>query len=202
MHSGQLLDLIRKRCSTRRFRPEPLAPEDTRKILEAARLAPSSCNTQPWHIVAVDDRTIIGELAGAAPAGTKVNRFIKDAGMIFVLCSTPHALVHRAASWIGRDCHRLDLGIAGEHMVLMATALGYGSCWIGWFSEEKVRRLVNVPAGVGIMALLAVGRPAAGPEPAGGLPVKRRKPLAEICSGNRFGQPAQFFSQGEDHEAD
>jgi nitroreductase len=189
MNPTELDRLMRCRRSVRQYERRSVEPDKIRRILDSARIAPSSCNIQPWHIVVADQPSLIAELALAAPVGTRVNKWMADAGAVFVLCAKPHPLVHNAAQWIDRDCHRLDMGIAGEHMALMATALGLGSCWIGWFSEGKVRSLLDVPAEYQILGLLVVGY-AAGDirmeEPAE--VDRRRKRLGEIASHNRFGE--------------
>lgn len=194
MNPDSLLQLMRDRLSVRRYASRRVGPEDIARILEAARVSPSSCNTQPWHIIVVDRPELVAELSLCAPVGTRINRWLETAPLVFVLCGAPHPLVHRAAGWIGHDCHRLDVGIAGQQMCLMACALGLGSCWIGWFAEGKIRRLLDVPDSLNILALLAVGYPAG--EPAGEGPdeedagefQKKRKTLAEITSFNRYGQ--------------
>ena len=188
MTPQELDHLMRCRRSVRQYERRELEPGQVRWILESARIAPSSCNIQPWHIVVADQPDLVRELSLAAPMGTRVNKWMADAGAVFVLCAKPHPLVHSAAQWIDRDCHRLDIGIAGEHMALMATALGLGSCWIGWFSEGKVRSLLAVPAEYQILGLLVVGYPAGGVDLAEPADVnRRRKRMAEIASRNRFG---------------
>lgn len=187
MEGGDFLELVRCRRSLREFDPRPVEREKILTMLEAARLAPSSCNTQPWRIVVVEEKGLIGELSRCAPVGTRVNRWMESAPLVFVLCAAPHAIIHRAAGLVESDCHELDLGIAGEHLCLMATALGLGSCWIGWFSEPSVRRLLSIPRGVRVKALIPVGYPPAGVDLAvSAHPEARRKNLTEIAWINRF----------------
>ncbi|MBN2432143.1 MAG: nitroreductase family protein [Acidobacteria bacterium] len=184
------LDLLRRRRSVRSYRPQTVEPEKVALILEAARLAPSACNQQPWHIVTVDRPALIREMALCAPAGTRINKWMADAPLVFVLCGRPHPLIHQAAQWIDKDCHRLDVAIAGEHMCLMATELSLGSCWIGWFSEKKIRRLLHIPPAYTILALLVAGYPDEGirlDEPVDH--DLRRKQLVEIVSWNDFRAP-------------
>lgn len=202
MDATGLMDLIRARRSVRRYDGRPVERDKVRLMLEAVRLAPSSCNTQPWRVVVVDRPEAIGKLAGCAPAGTRVNRWMATAPLVFVLCARPHTVVHKAARLVGSDCHPLDMGIAGEHLCLMAAALDLGSCWIGWFSPRPVRRLLGIPRAVKIHALIPVGYPAGGEgairsgdgetgpavwgeEPAAGRG-PRRNPLGEIAWMNRY----------------
>jgi nitroreductase len=180
--------LLRCRRSVRRFDGRPVEPEKLELLLRAAQWAPSSCNLQPWHVVVADRPDLVQALATAAPVGTRVNKWMDTAPVVLALCAKPHPLVHQAAGWIDRDCHRLDIGILGEHICLMATALGLGSCWIGWFSEGKVRELLAVPESHRILALVVIGYPGDGIRLDEPVEVeRRRKPLAEIVSRNRFG---------------
>lgn len=202
MDATGLMDLIRARRSVRLYDDRPVERDKLRLMLEAARLAPSSCNSQPWRLVVVDRPELIGKLAECAPAGTRVNRWMATAPLVFVLCARPHTFVHKAARLVGSDCHPLDMGIAGEHLCLMAAALGLGSCWIGWFSPRPVRRLLGIPRAVEISALIPVGYPAgggkvdhpgpgeAGPAEAGEGPAAgrgpRRNALGDIAWMNRY----------------
>ena len=113
MQSEALLDLIKRRRSVRRYDSRPVENEKILLLLEAIRLAPSSCNIQPWRVVVVDDGEMIRRLSYCAPIGTRVNRWMETAPLVFVLCADPHAVLHRAAGWVGSDCHDLDIGIAG-----------------------------------------------------------------------------------------
>ncbi len=189
MDGDLLLGLIRKRRSVRRYAARPIETEKMRRILEAGRLAPSSCNKQPWHFVAVTDARMIWALSRCAPVGSRVNKWMETAPLVVVICANPHPVIHKAAQWIERDCHKIDIGIAGQQMDLMAAAMGLGSCWIGWFSENKVKKLLNVPEAMEVAAMLVIGYPEADPdsgEPSP--PEKRRKRFDEIVSFNHFGE--------------
>ncbi len=99
--------------------------------------------------------------------------FIADAGAVIACLSDPSA----------SRKHALDTMIAGEHIVLAATALGYGTCWIGAFDPDEVKRLLRVPEDLNVVALIAVGIP--GEEP----PPRPRKRLEEIVSSEEYGRP-------------
>ncbi len=151
---------MKKRKSVRNYkRGVKIEDEKLLKILDSARMSPSSCNTQPWHIVLVRDEKIKEELSKCALKGTRINKWMVDADLIVVLCGKPHPILHRGAKLLDRDCHKLDVAIAGEHMVLTATELGIGSCWIGWFSEKKVRKLLNIPSNVTVVSMITFGYP-------------------------------------------
>jgi nitroreductase len=156
-----VLEAIRTRRSIRKYRPEPIPDEKLETILEAARLAPSAANRQPWRFVVVEDRERRKALAKAANDQT----FIGDAGAIVVAIGDPE----KSARW-----HEKDTMIALEHVVLAATALGYGTCWIGAFDEDAVKSLLKIPAKMKVVALLPIGMPDEKPAP------RRRRELSEI----------------------
>jgi len=165
-----VLEAIRSRRSIRKFRPELIPDEKLKMILEAGRLAPSAGNRQPWLFVVVKDPERKKALAKAADNQT----FIADAGAIIAALGDPEA----SPRWFGRDPM-----IAIEHMVLAATGLGYGTCWIGAFNEEKVKSLLRIPEELKVIALLPIGFPDESPL------AKPRKPLKEIVFLNEFGKP-------------
>ena len=156
-----VLETIRIRRSIRKYRPEPIPDEKLKTILEAARLAPSAANRQPWRFVVVEDRERKKALAKAANDQT----FLGDAGAIVAAISDPE----KSARW-----HEKDTMIALEHLVLAATALGYGTCWIGAFNEDAVKDLLNIPAKMKVVALLPIGIPDEKPAPG------RKRELSEI----------------------
>lgn len=176
-----VLDIIKKRQSIRKYLSRPVEEEKLRSILEAARLAPSSSNSQPWHFIVVKDKDMIKRIVNAVPLGvTAINKFIGQAPIIIVGCVTP-GMFHKITSLLGRENHVIDVSIAMEHMVLEAEELGLGTCWIGWFDEGKIKQLLNVPRAAKVVAMLALGYPAEG-----GAHATTRKSLEEICSTDRY----------------
>lgn len=156
-----VLGAIRVRRSIRKYKPEPIPEAKLETILEAGRLAPSAGNRQPWRFVVVQQRERMKALAKAANDQT----FLGDAGAIVVAACDPE----KSARW-----HEKDTMIAVEHMVLAATALGYGTCWIGAFNEEEVKKLLKIPAEMKVVALLPIGVPDEKPAP------RLRKKLSEV----------------------
>lgn len=155
-----LMRIIQCRRSVRKYDSKPISDEALRQIVEAARLAPSSNNTQPWRFIAVTDAKTREALSEATPTGVPASaRFIAKAPLILVCCAKPHLLLHRAAGGLGKDYHAVDVAIAVEHLVLAATALGIGTCWVGWFSEKKVREILEIPSSVKVVALIPLGYP-------------------------------------------
>lgn len=129
-------EVVEKRRSIRKFKPNKIAEEDLKKILEAGRLAPSGGNRQPWYFIVMQN----SERKKALSIAANNQSFIADANVLIVALSVPSAqttkLPYKLSST--RIPHKQDPMIAIEHMVLAATALGYGSCWIGAFNEPKI----------------------------------------------------------------
>lgn len=185
---SNVLEIIEKRRSVRDFSDKSIEREKLELILEAARLAPSSCNSQPWKFIVVDDKELLKKVAKAQPTGTPINKFLVDAAAIVVCVDEPKLVVHKTAGILNRDNQRIDVGIAMEHMVLVAAELGIGSCWIGWFSERQIRKLLDIPRGKTVSVLLALGYPK-GEDTAdgiGGVKPRPRKDIGEIVSYNSY----------------
>ncbi|SPE62282.1 Nitroreductase [Verrucomicrobia bacterium] len=172
-------DAIARRVSCRAYQPSPVPQAQLMQILEAARLAPSACNEQPWRFALVRDldlrRRIVQD--GFLP-GIKMTWAI-EAPVHVVIGMERSFVTHRlAASVSGVDYPWVDIGIAGEHLVLAATELGLGTCWIGWIKPRVVGRIVGWPASVKPVVVITVGY-ACEPNEAP-VPASRRKPLAEL----------------------
>lgn len=155
---GSVFEVIKKRRSVRRFGRKEVENEKLRVILESARLAPSSENSQPWHFVVVKCRETIRRLAEAVPIGPKsINRWLKTAPLIIAACARPAPILHRMGQIIDKDYHRIDVAIAVEHMVLTATDLGLDGCIVGWFGRRRARKILNLPLSMEVVLLLALG---------------------------------------------
>jgi len=154
-----LLDLIKHRRSVRNFLDKPVEREKILTCLEAARLAPSACNSQPWKFIVVDDIKLKDKLCRAAFGGVySINRFCKAAPVIVVVVSEKSKFYARIGGMLrGTKYYLIDIGIAAEHFVLQAEELGLGTCWIGWFNEGAVKKILNVPQQKKIDILLALG---------------------------------------------
>lgn len=180
-----LMDAISDRRSVRIYDPEkPVEKEKLESIIEAARLAPSSNNTQPWHFIVVTDAELREKLSLAAPVGAATNKWMKNAPAIIVCCGKPNAILHKAVGQVlDKDFFKMDVAIAVEHMVLRARDLDLGTCWVGWFDERKVRRILRVPSSYKILALLPIGYPK-GEWPK----AKKRNSFDDIVSWEKFGK--------------
>jgi len=156
-----VFEAIKVRRSIRKYKPELIPDAKLEIILDAARLAPSAANRQPWRFVVVQNADRKKTLAEVADNQT----FMNDAAAIVVAVGDPEV----STRW-----HEKDTMIALEHMVLAATALGYGTCWIGAFDEDAVKRLLKIPTKMKVVALLPIGVP--GEKPAS----RPRKAIPEI----------------------
>ncbi len=159
---------IRTRRSVRQYSQDAIPEEKLKKVLEAGRLAPSAHNDQPWQFIVVKDEDKKKRLAEAA-AGQS---FIADAPAIIVgLALHPEQVMS-----CGVPSYAVNLAIALDHMTLAAVEQGLGTCWIGAFSQEEVKRILDISGDHKIVALLPCGFPADEPLP------KTRKSLNEIVS--------------------
>ena len=153
------LELLKRRKSVREFLDRPVEREKIMTCLEAARLAPSACNSQPWKFIVVDDEQLRNKLCGAAFGGIySMNSFCKTAPVMVVVISEKSKFVARIGGMFrGTKYYLIDIGIAVEHFVLQAEDSGLGTCWIGWFNERAVKSILNVPQNKKIDILIAVG---------------------------------------------
>jgi nitroreductase len=164
------LELARSRFSCRVFAPTPLTRPQIESLLEAARWAPNGGNLQPWRFVVVQSPTLRRGLAAAAYS----QRFIGDAPAVIVACALPEVSgLHYGER--GRTLYCLqDTAAAVQTILLAATALGLGACWVGAFDEDAVSSLLTLPAGWRPVTLVPVGTPR---ERA---PRRHRQPVEEI----------------------
>jgi nitroreductase len=167
----KVFEAIKKRRSVRAYKPEPVSEESLKRILEAGRLAPSAHNAQEWKFIVVRDSKKREELAEAAGQS-----FIGKAPVIIVLVSLDPEHIMSG----GSPAFAVDLGIAGEHIALQAVEEGLGTCWIGAFSQEKVKEILEIPENYKVVALLPLGYPADQPGP------KIRKNFEEVVSFEKF----------------
>jgi len=154
-----LLDLVKQRKSVRDFLDRPVEREKIMTCLEAARLAPSACNSQPWKFVVVDDKHLKNKLCDAAFSGIySMNSFCKMASVIVVVISEKSKFLARIGEMFrGTKYYLIDIGIACEHLVLQAEDLGLGTCWIGWFNERAVKSVLNISQHKKVDILIALG---------------------------------------------
>lgn len=165
-------EAIRARRSVRRYKPDPVSEEALGRILEAVRQAPSGNNRQPWKFVVVRDPQTRRELSAAA----RNQRFVAEAPVVIAA--------------VGQDPERImacgvpgdpvNLAIALDHLALAAVEEGLGTCWIGAFLQDPVRRILGVPDDRTVIELMTLGHPDDEPRE------KIRKPLDEIVCYERY----------------
>jgi nitroreductase len=177
------LELVSKRYSVRNYREDEVPREKLERCIEAARLAPSACNSQPWKFIVVDDPATKDSLAKAAFEGlVNINKFVASAPVLVCIVSERQKLAARLGGLVtDRDFSLMDIGIAAEHFCLQAAEEGLGTCMLGWFSEKPVKKLLGVPASRRVELVISVGFAADT-----SIPEKRRKLTTEIASWNKY----------------
>jgi len=159
-----LIDIIKERKSVRKYLPKPIPRKDIIKCIEAARLAPSAENVQPWRFIIIDDPEIKKEFVKEVCNGIyKPSSFIKNASAIVVVVAKLDLVANFIGKGIqGTSYYLIDIGIAGEHLVLQAQEFGIGTCWIGWFNAKKAKKFFKLPPRHRVASLISMGYPASG----------------------------------------
>jgi nitroreductase len=151
--------------------------------IEAARRAPSANNVQPWRFLIIDDPELKAKFAKEAFSGIYfISKFAEKAPVIIIILARLDIIANRLGRQIQDiQFYLIDIGIAGEHIVLQAEELGLGTCWIAWFNARKTRKFFNIPRKYKIVSLMAMGyyerKPSA---------EKKRKKLEEIAWFNKL----------------
>jgi len=162
-------DVIEARHSVRKYTDQPVPEDALQRILEAARLAPSACNRQPWHFYVITDKAIREALFTPEKQG-----WAAEAPVTIVACSRP------AEAWVrwadNKNHADIDMAITFEHIVLAATEEGLGTCWICAFDPEHFRKVLKLPEGMEPVAVTPLGYAAGDPG------ARPRKALAEIVT--------------------
>lgn len=176
------IDLVHHRQSCRSYRPQGIPRQIILDCLEAARLAPSACNSQPWHFIIVDEPARKDALCQASLSGPyTMNHFAKEAPVIVAVVTERAPFLTRViGSLRGTPYWLIDIGIAVEHFILQAAESGLAACWIGWFDEKQAQRILNVPRDKRVVCLVSLGYSAET------LREKNRKPAQEIFSFNQY----------------
>ena len=165
----EVFEAVRTVLAVRQYQDKPIPAEVVQKIVRAARLTASSMNGQPWHFIVVENRDTLRKLGELARTG----HYISGAPLSVVVAieDTKFAVS--------------DASRAIQDMVLTAWSEGVGSNWVGFFGLEEIKPLLNIPENLDVLAIVPFGYPAQEI----GKGEKKRKPLSEIVSKERFGQP-------------
>jgi len=169
-------DVVRTRRSVRSYRSDHIPEEVLSRVLEAVRIAPSGSNRQPWRFIVVKDEEVKQRLVPACNGQS----WIADAPVIIVACGQD--IHYNRGGYMEEMSVLVDVSIAFTHLILAARAEGLGTCWIGAFNNNEVKKILGVPEDYNVVAITPLGYPEGQPftEPKG------RKALTEITSTDRF----------------
>ena len=184
METSQFLDILVQRQSVRGYSDQPVEPEKLARCLEAARMAPSACNAQPWKFIVVNDPQLKDQVAGYTTSGKLVpmNHFTRQAPILVVIVRESPNLTSKIGTVLKDKPYTLmDIGIVALQFCLQATAEGLGSCILGWFNEKKVKELLQIPKSKRAELIITLGYPSSQT-----LRPKIRKKLDDVCCYNRY----------------
>ena len=164
---------IKKRYSARSYAAKEIPEQKLNRVLQAARLAPSAHNSQPYKLVVVKNKSKIEKLAGAAGQD-----FISQAPAVIAAVS----LEPQKTMSCKTPTFAVDIAIALDHLTLAAVEEGLGTCWIGAFSQERVKEILEVPSKYRVALMMPLGFPEDAPGP------KKRKETEELVSWDKFNE--------------
>lgn len=166
--------LIKQRYSVRNFKNIPLEKQTLMQVLEAARIAPSAVNFQPWHFIVVTQPENLAKLHNTYPRD-----WFKAAPAVILACAD------HSQSWKrnldGKDSADIDVAIAVDHLTLQAAEMGLGTCWVCNFDTQKCAELLKLPGHIQPVAMIPIGYPADD-----NIPEKKRKPMEDIIHWEAF----------------
>jgi len=172
MNIKELKKLILNRASCRNFTEQKVEKEKIKAVVEAARYAPSACNSQPWAVHAVINDNKRKKVARAVQS-LGMNKFASKVPVFFVVTQKREKFLPKTADIFKRvDYAAIDIGIFVAHIVLAATAIGLSSCIIGWFNAKAIRKIINTKNKIRLIIALGYGN-----KP---ITDKKRKNIADI----------------------
>jgi nitroreductase len=177
-------ELILARQSVRKYCSTPVETEKINQCLEAARLAPSASNSQPWKFIVVNEEPLRAEVAKATFTDIQlINKFTLQAPVMVVIVIEKARWFTRLAMQVkNKEWPLIDIGITATHFCLRATELGLGTCMIGWFDEKKIKKILNIPKSKTIGLVISMGYPVEGYK----LRTKVRKNAEEMTCWNTY----------------
>lgn len=170
-------EVIRTRRSVRTFKKDPIPQDVLNRVLNAVRISPSGSNRQPWRFILITDETLRQKMIAVC----NHQKFVAEAPVIVVACGQRLSL--NRGGYMGEMSTLLDVTIAFTHLILAARVEGLGTCWIGVFSNDEIKKLLEIPEGDEVVAATPLGYPLS--EDAFTANAKR-KTLDEIASVNKF----------------
>lgn len=171
--------VIKTRRSVRNYKPDSIPEEVLKKVLEAARIAPSGSNRQPWQFIIIKDPEIKNKMVKLCEG----QRFVSQAPVLIVACGKN--IHYNRGHWMGDYSVIVDVAIAVDHLTLAARAEGLGTCWIGSFDNEGIKKFLEIPEDVNVVALTPLGYPE---NPDVFKEDTDRKPLKEIIFYEKWGK--------------
>ncbi|MBQ4345083.1 MAG: nitroreductase family protein [Muribaculaceae bacterium] len=175
MNSHEFKQLATNRYSCRSYSDQPVTRELLIEVIEAAHLAPSACNKQPWLFIIPNN-----DQERQAVVECYNREWIKTAPEFIIACGSNNEAWHRASD--GKDHTDVDVSIAIEHICLAATAAGLGTCWVCNFDVKLLRTRFNIPDELTPIAIIPIGYPSEG----NNIISKKRKPISEIIKWGKF----------------
>jgi len=155
----EFFNLIIKRQSCRKYLDKPVEKEKIMKCIEAARIAPSACNSQPWHFIVVNNKELSSKVAMCLQDQV-MNKFTSQCQSFIIVVEESGNLTSRAGALMKQQDYRsIDLGIATEHLCLAATEQNLGTCILGWFNEKELKKLLNINKLKRIRLVVTIGYP-------------------------------------------
>ncbi len=179
----KFLDLVKTRQSVRKYLDKPVEREKIERCLDAARLAPSANNSQPWSFIVIEDPRL--KDAVARNTFNKLiffNSFSLQAPVLVLIISERPSFFSRIGSAIkDKQFSLIDIGITAEHLCLQAAEEGLGTCMLGWFNEKGIKRLLNIPPSKRVELIITMGYPESNQ-----IRPKKRKLIGQIRSYNSY----------------
>ena len=177
------LNLVKKRQSVRKYSSKPVDRDLIESCVEAARLAPSACNSQPWEFIVVDNPELLHKAAEETFGKViSFNHFsLKAPVLIVLILKKPIPKIRIGNIRQNINLNLIDIGIAAEHLCLQAADKGLGTCMLGWFNEKTLKKVLNIKTGEKIALVITMGYPESEE-----IRIKKRKPLKEILRYDRL----------------
>ena len=152
-------ELINKRQSVREYSSREVETEKIEKCIEAARLAPSASNSQPWKLIVVNDAEMVKKVAEATFSSmVSFNKFTLQAPVLLVMVIEKPRVITQVGGFLkNREFPLIDIGIAAEHFCLQAAELGLGTCMMGWFGEKSIKKLLGIPKSKRLGLVISLG---------------------------------------------
>ena len=180
-----LFHSARIRQSVRKYSDKKVPRDVLERCVEAARVAPSANNCQPWHFIVVDEPKKVREVAEETFSSVVTfNKFsINASAMAVVLAEPPNLITQIGGALLKLQFQLMDVGMAVENFCLQAANEGVGTCILGWFHEKKLKNILSIPRRKKIALCIAIGYPADDT-----IREKKRKDINTILSYNQYGE--------------